>query len=122
MRARLPQGAKVPGGGDISSLTRKAQKMQDDIKKVQEKISEEEFTEIVGDGRVTVVALGDRSVQSIRFSDELKADLKADADSALDEVEDLVTAAVNAVLDKIDAETEARIEEVTDGLSIPGIL
>ena len=57
MKARLPQGYANKGAANMNSMVRQAQKMQEDIQAVQERLEVEEFTETAGGGMVELTMI-----------------------------------------------------------------
>jgi DNA-binding YbaB/EbfC family protein len=115
MRARLPKEYQNKGAGDMNSMIRQAQKMQDDIKIVQDRLNETEFTETVGGGMITLTMTGGRVLKSVKINPEV-----IDPESPED-LEDLVLAGVNAIIEKVDTESAAEMEKVTGGVNMPGL-
>ena len=54
MKARLPQGYQN-SAPNMNQMVRKAQKMQEDIGKIQEELAVKEFTKQVGGGAIELV-------------------------------------------------------------------
>jgi DNA-binding YbaB/EbfC family protein len=116
MKARLPKQFQGGGGGDVNSMLRQAQKMQEDIKIVKEKLNNIEYTETVGGGMVTVTMTGEQIVKSVKISPEI-----VDKEN-IEDLEDLVAAGFNAVMAKVEDASNAEMEKITGGVSFPGIL
>ena len=53
------------GGGNMQQLMRQAQKMQQDMARIQQEISEREFTASVGGGVVSATVLGTKELKAI---------------------------------------------------------
>ena len=53
------------GGGNMQQLMRQAQKMQQDMARTQQEISEREFTATVGGGVVSATVLGTKELKAI---------------------------------------------------------
>ena len=70
MKARLPQGY---GGGpqNMNSMVKQAQKMQEQILKLQEDIEQRDFTSTSGGGAVEVVINGRKELKSINIKPEV---------------------------------------------------
>jgi DNA-binding YbaB/EbfC family protein len=101
----------------MSAIVSRAQKMQEDIKVIQDQIAQEEFSESGADGRVEVKMTGARQLTSVKVSPEMLPD-----DDTREELEDLILSAVNKVIATIDAESESRLDKATDGISFPGMI
>lgn len=114
MKARLPQG--MGGGpGNMNSMIRQAQKMQEDMAKTQEELNAREFTAKSGGGMVEVTILGSKEVKSIKIAPE------AVDPEDVEMLEDLVTAAVNEAIRMVEDTTAAEMQKITGGLSVPGM-
>lgn len=114
MKARLPQG--MGGGpGNMNSMIRQAQKMQDDMAKAQEELNAREFTAKAGGGMVEVTILGSKEVKAVKISPE------AVDPEDVEMLEDLVTAAVNEAIRTVEETTAAEMQKITGGLNIPGM-
>ena len=97
MKARLPQGYSGKGN-DMNSMIRQAQKMQEEMTRVQGELEQREFTATSGGGAVEVVDPED-----------------------IEMLQDLILAAVNEAFSKAEETTAAEMEKVTGGLNIPGL-
>lgn len=115
MKARLPKEYQGGGAQNMNSMIRQAQKMQEEIQRVQEEIDEQEFTASVGGGAVDVVMTGSKVLKSINIKPEV-----VDSED-VEMLEDLVLSAVNEVLRNIENASEERLGAVTGGASIPGM-
>lgn len=115
MKARLPQGYSNKGVGDVNSMVRQAQKMQENIQEVQQKLEETDFTETAGGGMVELTMTGGRVLKEIKINPEI-----VDKDD-IEGLQDVIVAGVNAILTKIDEISAAEMEKVTGGVSIPGL-
>ena len=115
MKARLPQGYQNKGMGNRNNMVRQAQKMQEDIQAVQEKLEQTEFTETAGGGMVELTMTGGRVLKSIKINPEI-----VDKDD-IESLQDVIVAGVNAIITKIDDESAKEMEKVTGGVSLPGL-
>ena len=115
MKARLPQGYQNKGMGNMNNMVRQAQKMQEDIQAVQERLEQTEFTETAGGGMIELVMTGGRELKSVKINPDIVD--KEDIES----LQDVIVAGVNAVLKKIDEESTKEMEQVTGGGSFPGL-
>lgn len=114
MKARLPQGF---GGGpqNMNAMIRQAQKMQEEVARVQKELEEKEFSAKVGGGAVEITATGKREIKSIKINPEV-----VDPED-VEMLEDLLIGAVNEVLREIEATGSAEMDKVTGGLNMPGL-
>ncbi|MBO5265716.1 MAG: YbaB/EbfC family nucleoid-associated protein [Ruminiclostridium sp.] len=115
MKARLPQGYSNKGMGNMNNMVKQAQKMQEDIQAVQERLEQTDFTETAGGGMVELTMTGGRVLKEIKINPEI-----VDKDE-IDELQDIIVAGVNAILTKIDDESAKEMEKVTGGVSFPGL-
>ena len=97
-------------------MMRQAQKLQEEMLKAQEALSEETITITAGGGAITVVMTGQQRVQSISIAPEV-----VDPDD-VEMLEDLVTAAVNEALQRSQELAAERMNALTGGLSVPGLM
>jgi DNA-binding YbaB/EbfC family protein len=98
--------------GQIADLMKKAQAMQDNMKKVQEQLALIEVEGESGAGLVKVVMTCKRTVKRVKIDPSLLGDDK-------DMLEDLVVAAVNDAERKAEIAAEEKISAVTAGLPLP---
>ncbi len=114
MKARLPQG--VGGGpGNLQSMMKQAQKMQEDMANLQADLESREYEATVGGGAVTARVDGKHTVLSLTIKPEV-----IDPEDA-EMLADLITAAVNEAIRKAIAESEAEMSKLTGGMSMPGM-
>ncbi len=98
----------------LQKMMKKAQQMQRDVENAQNELAESEI-EYVGNG-VKVVAKGDHSIVSIDIDPEL---ISSDDKEML---EDCIVVAVNGAVDKVKNELEKKMNKITGGFNIPGLL
>lgn len=114
MKARLPQG--MGGGpGNMQSMLRQAQKMQEDMAALQADLETREYTAVVGGGAVTAVVDGKYAVKSMTIQPEV-----VDPED-VEMLADLVTAAVNEAIRQAKAESETEMGKLTGGMNMPGM-
>ena len=109
----FPRG--MGGGANMNQMIKQAQKMQEQMLKMQEEMETKTYEAVVGGGAVKVVVDGKREVKEITLSPEV-----VDPDD-IEMLQDLVVAAVNEGLRKVDAESSAQLGSITGGLNIPGL-
>lgn len=115
MKARLPQGMGK-GPGDMQSMIRQAQKMQEEMARVQAELEEREYSATVGGGTVTAVVDGKHMIKSL----DIKPEVVDPEDTEM--LADLVMAAVNEAIRTAAETSDAELGKVTGGLNIPGVL
>ena len=101
---------------DMKKMMKQAQKMQLELARAQEEIKDMEFEASAGGGMVTVVAKGDMSVKSIEIAPEA-----IDPDDP-EMLADMILAAVNEALRGVGEESSQRLNSVTGGMNIPGLM
>lgn len=96
----------------IGNLMKQAQKMQEDVQRVQEEIATTEVTGEAGAGMVSVVMTGRHDVRKVTIAPEVMSE-----DAAL--LEDLLAAAVNDANRRVEHMTRAKMSSVTAGIELP---
>jgi len=106
------------GGGmaGMGNMLKQAQKMQEDMAKMQAELEERTETVTAGGGAITVTASGKKEIIDIAINPEV-----VDADD-VEMLQDLIMAAVNEALRKIEEVTSSEMAKITGGLSIPGLM
>lgn len=112
MKARLPQGYGG-GGGNMQSMLRQAQKMQEDMANAQSELEQREYTASAGGGMVTATVDGKHLLRSI----ELKPEAVDPEDTEM--LSDLIVAAVNEAVRKAQADSEETLGKITGGMQLP---
>ena len=99
----------------LGNFMKQAQKLQSEMKRVQDEVGEKTVEATAGGGMVTVVANGKQEILSIKIDPEV-----VDKDD-VEMLEDLIVAAVNQAKEKA-AELQAEdMAKLTGGLKIPGL-
>ena len=96
----------------IGNLMKQAQKMQEDVQRVQEEIATTEVTGEAGAGMVSVVMTGRHDVRKVTIAPEVMSE-----DAAL--LEDLLAAAVNDANRRVEHMTREKMSSVTAGIELP---
>ncbi|MAZ61207.1 MAG: YbaB/EbfC family nucleoid-associated protein [Candidatus Marinimicrobia bacterium] len=98
----------------MSNIYKQAQKMQKDMKKVQDELENLQVEGQAGGGIVKVVVNGKKEPKTIIIDDSI---LKEDKDM----VEDLILAAMKNAFDNAEKESSEKMKSVTGGMpNIPG--
>jgi len=100
---------------NIAQIMKQAQKMQEQMARVQEELANKTVEATAGGGMVTVTANGKQEILAVSISPEVINP----QDSAM--LEDLVTAAVNEALRSSRELLQQEMTKITGGLRIPGI-
>ena len=101
--------------GGMGELVRQAGRVQRKVEKRREELKQETFEASAGNDKVTAVANGVPELAEIRIDKALLQE------EDLEMVQDLVVAAANAALTKAREYVDSEIEQITGGLSIPGL-
>lgn len=101
---------------DMNQMMRQAQKMQKNLAKAQDEIKDMTNEATAGGGMVKAVVSGDMSVKSLTIDPEA-----VDPDD-VEMLQDMVTAAVNEALRGMEEISEKRLNAVTGGMNIPGLM
>ena len=103
------------GGGNMQQLARQAQKLQQQMAKMQEEIEAKEFEASAGGGMATAKVNGKKELVSIEIKPEA-----VDPDD-VEMLQDLVVAAVNEALRQAGDAMEQGMGKMTGGMGIPGL-
>ncbi len=115
MKARLPQGMGKGPSGNVNQMLKQAQKMQEQITALQAELEEREFSASVGGGAVDITINGKRQVLKLNIKPEV-----VDPED-VETLQDLVMSAFNEAIRVLDEESDAEMQKVTGGVSIPGL-
>ncbi|ATS20439.1 nucleoid-associated protein [Xanthomonas phaseoli pv. phaseoli] len=97
--------------GNIAQLMQQAQKMQENLQRVQEELAKLEVTGTAGGGMVSVTLTGAKECRKVRIDPSILSDQEM--------AEDLIAAAFNDASNKIDAESKDRMGSATAGMQLP---
>lgn len=100
---------------NIAQIMKQAQKMQEQMARIQEELATKTVEASAGGGMVTVIANGRQEVLSVKISPEVINP----QDSGM--LEDLVAAAVNEALRLSRELLQEEMMKLTGGLRIPGL-
>ena len=73
MKARVPKQNMGGGAQNMNAMIKQAQKMQDEITRLQDDIEEREFSATAGGGAVEVVLYGKKTIKSITINETVAA-------------------------------------------------
>ena len=93
---------------------KKARKMQEEMKKLQDEIKQKTVDVTVGGGAVSVIMNGDKQITSLTISKDA-----IDPNDA-EMLEDLIATAINEASRKVDDMVSENMSKVTGGLGLPG--
>ena len=97
----------------MNQMVRKAQKMQEDITRIQEELEAKEFTKQVGGGALELVMTGDKKLKSVTLKPEV-----VDPED-VEILSDMIIAATNEAIRKAADTMEQRMGSATSGLGLP---
>ena len=101
------------GGGINMNMIKQAQKMQQDMQKMQAELEEKEYTANAGGGVVTAVVSGKRELKGLTIDPE------AVDPEDVEMLQDLIVAAVNEAIRAAEADAASNMQRLTGGLGLP---
>jgi len=106
------RGGGFGGGGMNMNMLKQAQKMQDDLLKMQAEMEEKSYSAQSGGGAVTAVVSGKRELS------ELIIEPDAVDPEDVEMLQDLIVAAVNEALRKAETSMTDSMSQLTGGLNL----
>ena len=113
MAKGFPRG--MGGMGNMNQMIKQAQKMQEQMLKMQEEMETKTFTADAGGGAVSATVNGKKELQDIVLQEEV-----VDPDD-IEMLQDLIVAAVNEAMRKAEKDSETQMGALTGGMNIPGL-
>ncbi len=114
MKAMLPKG--MGGGpGNMQSMIKQAQKMQEDMEAKRAELDEREYEIKAGGGVVSVKINGKLEVENISIEPDI-----VDPDD-IETLSDVLTAAVNEAIKKVTSTNEEEMGKITGAMNLPGM-
>ena len=101
------------GGGMNMNMIKQAQKMQQDMMKMQQELQEKEYTAAAGGGVVTATVNGKHELKNLEIDPEA-----VDPDD-VEMLQDLIVAAVNEAMRSADNDASSSMQKLTGGLGLP---
>ena len=108
-------GSGMNTNKNMNSVIKQAQKMQEEMERVQAELEEKTVEATAGGGMVEVVTNGKKEILSIKIKPE-----GVDPDD-VETLEDLIMVAVNDAIKKADDMMTEGMSAVTGGINIPGL-
>ena len=108
-------GAGMNQKQNMNSVLKQAQKMQEEMERIQQETEEENIEATSGGGAVKVVVNGKKELV------EIKLDPDAVDPDDVETLEDLIMAALNEAVKKAEDMMEEKMGAITGGLNIPGL-
>ncbi|MDD7771148.1 MAG: YbaB/EbfC family nucleoid-associated protein [Firmicutes bacterium] len=109
------RGNPMMGGGVNMNMIKQAQKMQQEMLKMQAEMETREYEATVGGGMVTAKVNGKHEVMSVTIQPE------AVDPEDVEMLQDMVVAAVNEAMRKAEAEASAGMSKLTGGMNLGGL-
>ncbi|MBQ7871835.1 MAG: YbaB/EbfC family nucleoid-associated protein [Oscillospiraceae bacterium] len=105
----------MPTGGMNMNMIKQAQKMQQDMLKMQEEMEAKEYEATAGGGVVTARVNGKHELLALTIQPE------AVDPEDVEMLQDMVIAAVNEAMRKAEAEASQSMSKLTSGLNLGGL-
>jgi DNA-binding YbaB/EbfC family protein len=100
------------GGGMNMNMIKQAQKMQQDMMRMQQELQEKEYQAASGGGVVTAVVTGKHELKSLVIDPEA-----VDPDD-VEMLQDMIVAAVNEAMRAADSDAASTMQGLTGGLGL----
>jgi len=100
-------------GGMNMNMIKQAQKMQQDMQRMQAELEAKEYSAQAGGGMVTALVTGKRELLSLSIDPEV-----VDPED-VELLQDMITAAVNEALRAAEADMTGNMQQLTGGLGLP---
>ena len=114
MKVKIPNSGGF-GGGNMQSMLKQAQKMQEDMQAKQAELEACEYEVAAGGGVVNLKINGKKEVLSVKLAPEI-----VDPDD-IETLEDLIVAAVNEGIKKVESVSSEEMQKITGAMSLPGM-
>ena len=105
----------MPGGMNQAAMMKQAQKMQQDLLRMQEEQENKTYTAKAGGGMVSATVNGKHEVVSLEINPEA-----VDPDD-VEMLQDMVIAAINEAMRNADADAAQNMSRLTGGLNLGGM-
>ncbi len=105
----------MPGGMNQAAMMKQAQKMQQEMLRMQEEMENKTYTAKAGGGMVSASVNGKHEVVQLEINPEA-----VDPDD-VEMLQDMVIAAVNEAMRTADAEAANNMSRLTGGLNLGGL-
>ena len=105
----------MPGGMNQAAMIKQAQKMQQDMLRMQEEMENKTYTAAAGGGMVKATVSGKHQLVSLEIKEEA-----VDPDD-VEMLQDMVIAAVNEAIREAEADSANNMARLTGGLNLGGL-
>lgn len=109
------RGGPMGGGMNQAAMLKQAQKMQQEMLRMQEEMQAKTYTAASGGGMVRATVNGSHELVSLEIKPEA-----VDPDD-VEMLQDMVVAAVNEAMRTADADASANMSKLTGGLNLGGL-
>ncbi len=110
------RGGMPMSGGMNMNMMKQAQKMQQELMRMQEELESKEFSATAGGGMVKATVSGKRELTALTIDPE------AVDPEDVEMLQDMVIAAVNEAMRAADADSAASMSKLTGGMNLGGLL
>ena len=105
----------MPGGMNQAAMMKQAQKMQQEMLRMQEEMENKTYTAAAGGGMVTAEVSGKHQLVNMTIKEEA-----VDPDD-VDMLQDMIIAAVNEAMRVAEADAANNMSKLTGGLNLGGL-
>ena len=105
----------MPGGMNQMAMMKQAQKMQQEMLRMQEEMENKTYTATTGGGMVTATVSGKHEVKELTINPEA-----VDPDD-VEMLQDMIIAAVNEAMRAAETESANNMSRLTGGLNLGGL-
>ena len=105
----------MPGGMNQAAMMKQAQKMQQELLRMQEEMENKTYSAAAGGGMVTATVTGKHELKDLAINPEA-----VDPDD-VEMLQDMVMAAVNEAMRTADTEAANNMSRLTGGLNLGGM-
>ena len=105
----------MPGGMNQAAMMKQAQKMQQEMLRMQEEMENKTYSATTGGGMVTASVNGKHEVVDLKINPEA-----VDPDD-VEMLQDMIIAAVNEAMRAADAEAANNMSRLTGGMNLGGL-
>ena len=107
------RGMPGMGGGMNLNMLKQAQKMQQDMMKMQQELQEKEYSAAAGGGVVSATVNGKHELKSLTIDPE------AVDPEDVEMLQDMIMAAVNEAIRSAETDMADNMRQITGGLNLP---
>ena len=107
------RGMPGMGGGMNMNMLKQAQKMQQDMMRLQQELQEKEYQAAAGGGGVSATVNGKHELKALVIDPEA-----VDPDD-VEMLQDMIVAAVNEAMRAADSDAASTMQSITGGLGLP---